>query len=1139
MKTYEISSDTRSFLENIPIPLAVYQYVKDQIKPLLVSKAYLELFGYNNVQEAVYSLNTDLYRNVHPEDITRMEKYSYSFAAGGESYDIVFRNKREDQSEYHLIHGTGKHINVDGKILALITYTDETTNADNDQLVKAVINTLSDKSSSSRSTEFTKHYDDLTGLQNMTRFLDYSMTGIKRIWDRGQVPVVMYFDLCGLKKYNSRYGFRSGDKQICALADLIIKNFDRDKASRFESDHFVVYAENDQIESRLNVLFSQMKKLSSENLAVKVGIFKFENDGTRLTDACDRARLACESIAQTTTSAFVWFNDKIMEYTSLKFHIMRNFDEAIEKGWIQVWYQPIVRTMTKTVCSSEALVRWIDPDYGIIYPGQFVPILEETGQIYRLDLYVFEQVCREYVRMEKSERNPVPVSINLSRKDFLHDELPDAIDTISQKYGVPREFTNLEITESAFVKNIDKVDPFIRRLHRMGYNVLMDDFGSGYSSLGVLKSYSFNGLKLDMSLLKNFDEKARKIITFIVRMAKGLDISTIAEGVETRDQYLFLREIGCEKIQGYYFARPMPFEKLSPYFRSRSFITESAIWRSYFTKLSRIDYLTDKTLCVVDDDGVNMNILFANRAYREALFRDNVRDLKDWENKINTPGDPIHIFHRQFADQQLRKLRGVQTTAYPSGDHYMQLTGSVETIQDNHYLYIMHIQYVEIDVENLQQIRMETMSDLYYLCNDIAIYDIENDTVEGVKSSLSDQPMGVGVELKGTSSVINAWAADYCYLPDQERFKEFMDVSTLKSRLRNNKNNALTGMFRSITSSGEYRWFIHMIVPMQRSDFKKALHFTFEAEVNESDIIKVASSLSDIIYGQKNAGITEEVLWKNLVLNAKRMYFWKDEDRRFVGASESFIRHFGFSSEKQIIGKTDEDIGWHIDPKPFKKDEEEVLSSGKKVYRRKGYCIVNGTNREIIVSKIPVYRDGKIIGILGTVADADEARQFWGEEKKLSSMDLVTGLANARGISDSIYNYLEQDCRTGKSFAMLEIYVPEYSDIIKLYGDSSGDCLLRKVSEALKNCGGKGCVIVRVEGSRFCILMSFSNKDEVRNVARKIRPAIESIRGAGQWSGNCSAVITASYTDDSSRDMGSYISGLSGMILNSRDNEEL
>lgn len=1140
MKTYEFSSETRSFLENIPIPLAIYQYVDDQIKPLLVSRAYLELFGYDSLGEAVYSLNTDLYHNVHPDDIVRMEEYSYCFANRSGNYDIVFRNKREDQQDYHLIHGTGKYITVDGAELAFITYTDETSGGGNDGVVKAMLTTLSDQYSSSESTEFSKHYDELTGLQNMSHFLDRSMAGIEGIWEKGQVPVILYFDLCDLKMYNSRFGFRAGDGQICRLAKLIQKFFGAERSSRFESDHFVVYSENNGIESELRSLFLQMKHMDGgENLAVKVGIYPFNNDGTRLTEACDRARMACGFIPKTRTSAFLWFEESMVQKTSFKYYIMRNFEKALENGWIQVYYQPVIRTMTRTVCGGEALVRWMDPEYGRIAPGQFIPILEDTGQIYKLDLYVFEQVCKGHVRLEENGEEMMPVSVNLSRKDFLHDDLPEAIDRISQKYGVPREFTNLEITESAFIRNVDKLGPFIRRFHQMGYKVWMDDFGSGYSSLGILKNFSFDELKLDMTFLENFDEKSRKIITSIVRMAKELNISTLAEGVETEEQYQFLREIGCEMMQGFYFSRPMPMEDLPGHFRNRGFVVERANWRDYFTRLSRINYLTDKPLCVVDDDGRKMSILFANQAYREVLEKDHVYDLQDWETKINTPGDPIHSFHRHYADQQLRKQKGTQTTAYPSGDHYMQLTGSVAAVQDDHYLYTLHIQCVDIRADNSRQINLETMSNLYYMCSDIALYDLENETVEGVKSSLSDQPMGTGVELRKMSSVIRAWKENFCYFPDQERFAEFMEISTMKSRMEHSEDHALTGLFRSITASGEYRWFLHLIVPVQRSDFNLAMHVTIETDLKENELKKIASSLSDVSAGRKTVGMTAEILWKNMILNAKRMYFWKDANRRFLGASKSFLAYFGLDSEKEIIGKTDEDMKWHIDPEPFRKDEEAVIGTGAKVYLRRGRCIVNGVNRDIIASKIPVYRDGRILGLLGTVIDAEMTEQFFRKGEKKAGIDAVTGLANARGVSDSVYSYLLEHWRTETDMAMIQVYVPEYSEIVRLYGDSSGDCLLRKVGGVLRDCAGKNCVIGRIRDSLFYILTFYNAKEEVRNLARKIRPAIESMRRAGQWSGNCSAVITASFTDGNSADKDSYIDGLAHMVLNTGDCEEL
>lgn len=290
---------------------------------------------------------------------------------------------------------------------------------------------------------------------------------------------------------------------------------------------------------------------------------------------------------------------------------------------------------------------------------------------------VFEKIKVVILKLRPDREKMSQLSVNLSRKDFTHDNLVKAIDRVSRKYGIPREFTHVELTESAFVENIRHVNQHIEAFHKRGYQVWMDDFGSGYSSLGVLQKYSFDVIKIDMDFLRNFNSKSQMIITAIVKMAKEIGIQTLAEGVEAEQQFSFLKSIGCEKIQGYYFAKPMPLEETIPFFKTRGLELERAKWTGYFDALSRIDYLTDQSLCVVDDDGTCLKFLYCNNKYREVLKRDHVDDLRDWETRINTPGGPICIFHRRFADQQLRKLSGTQSIAYPSGDHYMQRTASV------------------------------------------------------------------------------------------------------------------------------------------------------------------------------------------------------------------------------------------------------------------------------------------------------------------------------------------------------------------------------------------------------------------------------------------------------------------------------
>lgn len=1140
MKPYTFSPETRAFIEHIPIALAIYQHVDGAAAPLLVSQAYLDLFGHKSFESAVYTLDTDLYHDVHPEDIPRMEASTQRFANQGGAYDVLFRNKRADQANYHIIHGTGQHITIDGTPLAFITYTDETDESAGDQMVKAVLSTLSAQYAPADSPAFSAHFDALTGLANMEHFLDRADAGISRLRDQGEVPMLMYFDLRDLKLYNRRLGFAAGDEQICALAELIGQIFGRDCAARFESDHFVAYAARRHLEDRLETLFAQMKIHGpGANLAVKVGLYAYTDADIRLTEACDRARQACAAVPDGSASAFFWFNDHLRTAATLRNYIISHFDEALAHGWITAYYQPVVRTMTQTVCGGEALARWNDPVYGPLSPGQFIPVLEETGLISQLDLYIFEQVCQDYVQIKADGGDLIPVSMNLSRRDFLHDDLPEALDRISSAYSVPREFTNLEITESAFVTEINKIEPLISRLHQLGYHVWMDDFGTGYSSLSVLKEYPFDELKIDMTFLKDFDDKAKSILTAIVRMAKTLDLSTLAEGVETEAQYAFLKKIGCEKIQGYYFGRPMPLGDLLDHFKTRSIRIEPPKWRAYLTRLSRIDTLTDKPLCIVDDDGTTFNILFANDAYKAVLKQDHVDDLKAWERLINTPSEPLHLFHRQYADQQLRRLSGPQSAAYPSGDHYMQLTGTMAAVFGGHTLYTLQIQYIAINVENIQQIRFDAMSELYNACRDVALYDLEADTTEGLKSSHANQPMGVGAKIHGLNTVFESWTQHFCYLPDRARFADFVNPATLQARLRHNDGQPLTGLFRSLTDAGDYRWLLHLIIPVQRSHFGRAVHITLDTGLDEAKLIDIAGSLGRIDGDPGAEPITDALLWRNLIMNAKQMFFWKDDHRRFLGASQSFLDYFGLKSQDELIGKNDEDMGWHIDPEPFKRDEEAVLASGKQMDSRQGRCIIAGTNRKIVATKIPVYRDGKIVGLLGTVFDDLTVEAASSKNKAQAILDPVTGLANARALINGLYDYMAERLHSGSSFAMIEIFVPQYQEVVKLYGEAAGNCLLKQIGSTLRECAGLANVVGRSEGSHFIILTAYTSKDAVRDLAQNIRTAITAMRQTGPWRGDLKPIITATYADMVIAEQNTYLKNLAQVILNTHDHETI
>ena len=248
-------------------------------------------------------------------------------------------------------------------------------------------------------------------------------------------------------------------------------------------------------------------------------------------------------------------------------YIIHNVDQAIEKGWVVPYYQPVVWSKDGKLCGLEALARWNDPKRGMLSPASFVPTLENTKLIHKLDACIIERVCQNIREALDTRDNKtiVPVSINFSRLDF---ELMDAVkvlDDIMMKYDIPKELIHVEITESALTDKDTNLFNAVHQLKEKGYALWLDDFGSGYSSLNVLKDFEFDVLKIDMKFLTGFSTNPRTklLIESIIQMSEKLGMRTLTEGVETKEEMEFLNKVNCERLQGYLFGKPFPHEVLT------------------------------------------------------------------------------------------------------------------------------------------------------------------------------------------------------------------------------------------------------------------------------------------------------------------------------------------------------------------------------------------------------------------------------------------------------------------------------------------------------------------------------------------------------------------------------------------------
>lgn len=526
-------------------------------------------------------------------------------------------------------------------------------------------------------------------------------------------------------------------------------------------------------------------------------------------------------------------------------YILEHFDEALKNKWIKVYYQPVVRTITGAFCGAEALARWNDPEKGLLSPAEFIPVLEDTGRITELDLYVLEQICQDYQMVSKRGNRVVPVSFNLSRKDLLHNDIIERIEAIMARYNVPRELVNAEITESAFVEDVEQIGPALKKLHELGYQVWMDDFGSGYSSLGILKDYSFDEIKIDMSFLSKFDKKARNILRSVVTMAKRIGVQTLAEGVETKEQYVFLYTIGCEKIQGYYFGRPMPGDVLEQHVKNTQQTVESLALHNYYNKISAVDYQTDAPLMIVERYDKKFHILYSNEKYTDVLYRDGIDSIQQWEAILNDPKDSMNHFHTMFVEHKLQQIGDEQVITYPRGDHYMELKGKAIASCEGHTAYQAELRYVAIHVRPSENDQLdEYLRDTYYMYSDMALLDLDKDEVVSIKSSIVEQPIGRHKVIYGIQNVMDTYRNHFVYPADQEAYDAFYQMSTMEQRLRQNKNGIISCYFRS-KKNGEYQWAYNIAMALPQSDFRKVLLMVVHPGFDSEKLLDMLSRRKD------------------------------------------------------------------------------------------------------------------------------------------------------------------------------------------------------------------------------------------------------------------------------------------------------
>ena len=417
----------------------------------------------------------------------------------------------------------------------------------------------------SKELEKSAKEDRLTGLWNYNYFSELASKAIGELKGDVSENVLLFVDVHNFKAFNDQRGFEAGDRFLVAIGGYLSDVFSDSLYGRQADDHFVVMTKRAGLEERLDRLNERVSAYDDEILlGINCGGYRLNASGEDPRNCIDRARYAAHLIKNRFQTVYIEYDEKMSEAYRKRLYVINNIDNAVANGWIVPYYQPVVWSDTKELCGCEVLARWMDPTYGQLFPNEFIPVLEEYRLIHKLDRAIFEFACRDLRASLDAGKPVVPVSLNFSRLDF---ELMDAVgelDELVKKYGLSKDLIHVEVTESALTDSMTKLTEAINRIKELGYSLWLDDFGSGYSSLNVLKDYQFDVIKLDMRFLSNLEnsEKAQILIDCIVKMANRIHMLTLTEGVETKVQAEFLNRVGCDRLQGYLFGKPIPKEAL-------------------------------------------------------------------------------------------------------------------------------------------------------------------------------------------------------------------------------------------------------------------------------------------------------------------------------------------------------------------------------------------------------------------------------------------------------------------------------------------------------------------------------------------------------------------------------------------------
>ncbi len=650
-------------------------------------------------------------------------------------------------------------------------------------------------------------YDAVTGLLGKQKFARYAIDINNKYHADDRAPyAIIFVNLAGFKRLNIEHGIAGGDECLKELGKALTKAYDYAFVARLSNDHFAVFSKYDGIHDkteRAMQLFYDSYGYKT-NVICKFGIYRFTlAPDFDVESAISFAKIACDHIKHDKNDDIAEYSGELASELLATEYVIEHIDEALEKEWIKVYFQPVIRTLTGRLCGMESLVRWIDPEIGFLPPGQFISTLEDERCIHKLDSFVVERVCHCLRERMDAGKPVVPVSINFSRLDFILCDMLNVVETAINRYSIPRDYLHIEITESMIASDEGLMRKVINDFEKAGYEIWMDDFGSGYSSLNVLKDYTFDMLKMDMRFLYPFTDKSKSVLRSVITMAKDIGMKTLAEGVETTDQLEFLKEIGCGRIQGYYYGKPEPIDDVFRHLREQDIPIETVEWNEFYDIAGFNAKSTDSPLDIVEDDGENFKTLFLNKSYSNRIF-DAEYTLEEMDKKIFHTGTPLLKKYREFATAAEESGKP-ETFYYTAGGKYLCINIHAIAEHAGHHILKCSVINLSRSSRSKERKRRDSMlKEMNLLFESVQEINLANNTIIPLlgRYRYIDHDIGEYNDLQHSISFFSNMVVSP---EERERCAAFLRSADLAERIESTGIGYIADVFRLKQEDGNYR----------------------------------------------------------------------------------------------------------------------------------------------------------------------------------------------------------------------------------------------------------------------------------------------------------------------------------------------